>query len=52
MQVSEARGAPCSSLESALCGAAGVAVAAALTNSMDVVKTRLMLQQAGRQEGA
>ena len=26
--------------------------AAALTNPMDVVKTRLMLQQAGRQEGA
>jgi len=52
VQVSEARGAPCSPLESALCGAAGGAVAAALTNPMDVVKTRLMLQQAGRQEGA
>ena len=26
-------------------------MAAALTNPMDVVKTRLMLQQAGRQEG-
>jgi len=31
--------------------AAGGTVAAALTNPMDVVKTRLMLQQAGRQEG-
>ena len=52
MQVSEVRGAPCSPLESALCRAAGGTVAAALTNPMDVVKTRLMLQQAGRQEGA
>lgn len=52
VQVSKTRGAPCSSLDSALCGAAGGAVAAALTNPMDVVKTRLMLQQAGRQEGA
>ena len=51
MQVSEVRGAPCSPMESALCRAAGGTVAAALTNPMDVVKTRLMLQQAGRQEG-
>ena len=51
MQVSEVRGAPCSPLESDLCRAAGGIVAAALSNPMDVVKTRLMLQQAGRQEG-